>query len=354
MSTLQASAIQASATQASAIQAFAIQAYAITQPNGKTLEPYTYEPAPLGSNDVEIAITHCGVCHSDIHVIDGDFGAASTPIIPGHEIIGTVRAMGENVTGLTVGQRVGVGWQAESCLHCEWCVQGLEQLCAEAVDTCVNRPGGYANAIQIDARFAHPIPDNLESVNAAPLMCAGVTVYSPLCSVASSARVGVIGIGGLGHLALQFADKMGRDVTALSTSPDKEAEARAFGAAHFIATRDETQMRAARGTLDVLISTVTVDLKWSDYMRLLRPNGRLIFVGASPGKLDVRIGPLTSYQYAISGSSIGGRPVMREMLAFAARHGVKPQIEVMPMTQVNEALERVRSNQARYRVVLEV
>jgi uncharacterized zinc-type alcohol dehydrogenase-like protein len=294
------------------------------------------------------------VCHSDIHVIDGDFGAVSLPIIPGHEIIGTVRAMYDNVTGLAIGQRVGIGWQAGSCLHCEWCIQGFEQLCADASDTCVNRPGGYANAIQVDARFVHPIPDPIESIYAAPLLCAGVTVYSPLRTIQPSSRVGVIGIGGLGHLALQFANKMGCDVTALSTSPDKEAEARTFGAGNFIATLNESQMRAARGTLDVLISTVNVDLKWSDYMRLLRPNGRLIFVGASPGKLDVRIGPLTSYQYVISGSSIGGRSVMREMLAFAARHDIRPQIEVMPMTQVNEALERVRSNKARYRVVLEV
>lgn len=331
-----------------------INAYAVLSSDRKILEPYTYEPQPLGTHEVEVAITHCGVCHSDIHVIDGDFGQVAHPVIPGHEIVGTVRVMGEHVSGLSIGKRVGVGWQAGSCLHCEWCIQGYEQLCADAIDTCVNRPGGYADAIRVDSRFVHPLPDALESVDAAPLLCAGITVYAPLRDVPQSARVGVIGIGGLGHLALQFADKLGCEVTALSTSADKEAEARSFGAEHFVVTTDAAHMKAARGSLDVLISTVTVDLKWSDYMRLLRPNGSLVFVGASPGKVDVRIGALVNYQYAIRGSSIGGRPAMREMLDFAAQHKIKAQTEVMPLAQVNDALERVRTNKARYRVVLAV
>ena len=191
------------------------RAYAAHEQKGP-LAPFVYEPGELGPNDVEIRVSHCGICHSDVHLVDGDWGASSYPMVPGHEIVGTVAAAGPAVRQLAVGQRVGVGWQCGACLECEWCVSGQENLCAQEEATCVERPGGFAERIRVDGRFAFPIPDALRSEHAAPLLCGGVTVYAPLARFARpSLRVGVIGIGGLGHLALQFARAMGCEVTAL-------------------------------------------------------------------------------------------------------------------------------------------
>ncbi|MCU0497640.1 MAG: NAD(P)-dependent alcohol dehydrogenase [Anaerolineae bacterium] len=323
--------------------------YAALQ-QGATLEPYEYDLAALGPNEVRIKVSHCGICHSDVHVIDE--WAKHYPVVPGHEVVGIVTEIGSQVRTLTVGQRVGVGWQAESCLACEWCLRGEENLCRNSVATCVDRPGGFADLLQIDHRFAYAIPDNLSSENAAPLLCAGVTVYAPLHRLAdSSARVGVIGIGGLGHLALQFAAAFGCEVAAFSTTPDKEAEARAFGATRFIVSTDATQMKQATASLDLILCTVNVALDWGLYTRCLRPNGILCFVGALNGKIEVPFGHLMQ-QKSVTGSSIGSRIMMREMLTFAARHGIVAQTEAIPMNEVNAAIEKVRHNQARYRMVL--
>lgn len=320
---------------------------------GARLEPYEYDLGEPEANEVEIAITHCGVCHTDIHIIDGDW--ATFPAVPGHEIVGVIRNMGANVNGLEIGQRVGVGWQAGSCMHCEWCISGEENLCFSSVDTCVHRPGGYAQAVHVDYRFAHPIPDSLAAEYAAPLLCAGITVYAPMRThnIAPAARVGVIGIGGLGHLALQYAHAFGCEVTAFSTSPDKEAEAVKFGAHHFIVSSDKDMMKKAANSLDFLLCTVNAQLDWGQYMRILRPNGILCFVGILPGKVEISPGHFTSYQKSVTGSSIGSRTMTREMLEFSARNNILPQIEVMPMSEVNAALDKVRANQMRYRMVLE-
>lgn len=317
------------------------------------LEPFVYEPEALGPNDVEINISHCGVCHSDIHILDGDWGAPF-PAVAGHEIIGTVSALGEQVTHLKMGQRVGVGWQAGSCLECEWCMRGEENLCPNSRATCRGRYGGFAEAIRVDGRFAHPIPDELETTQAAPLLCAGITVYSPLrhFGVHSTSRVGVIGIGGLGHLGVQFAAAFGCEVTAFSTSPNKEAEARMLGAAHFVASSDVNALKHARNSLDFILCTVNVQLDWNAYLRILRPNGVLCLVGAIPGEISLPVSPIIGGQRSVRGGSIGSRSAMREMLDFAVRHHITAQVETMPMTEINAALERVRGNHARYRVVL--
>lgn len=331
-----------------------INAFAAPKP-GATLIPYQYEAAPLGPQDIEISISHCGICHSDVHLIDNDWSVSDYPMVPGHEVIGTVAQLGSAVTALEVGQRVGVGWQASSCLQCEWCLSGQEQLCRENKATCVGRPGGFGEAIRVDHRFAFPIPEALESENAAPLLCGGITVYSPLrlYNVKPHHKVGVIGIGGLGHLAIQFASAYGCEVTAFSTTPDKEAAVRALGAHHFVVSKDAAQMKAARNSLDFIISTVNVQLNWKDWLKILRPNGKLCFVGAG-GNVEVPAGILLMQQKTICGSSIGGRTEIREMLEFAARHGIKAQTEVMPATQVNVALDKLRKNEARYRMVLKM
>lgn len=317
------------------------------------VEAFEYDAPELGEHDVEIKISHCGICHSDIHILDGDWGD-NFPYVAGHEIIGTITQKGHLVTHLEIGQRVGVGWQSGSCMNCEWCVRGETNVCPHSVATCQDRYGGFADYIRTDSRFAFPIPDALSSENAAPLLCAGITVYSPLATfgVRSSDRVGVIGIGGLGHLGLQFASKMGCEVTAFSTSPDKEEEAKSFGASRFINSKDKDQLRAGRNSLDFLLCTVNVNLDWRAYLRLLRPNGQLCLVGAIAEDMMIPAGALIGGQKSIRGGAIGSRATMQEMLDFSARHQIMAQTEVMSMRQINEALQKVRSNSARYRMVL--
>jgi uncharacterized zinc-type alcohol dehydrogenase-like protein len=331
-----------------------IKGYAATQPK-ETLAPFSYEPKPLAPYDVEIAITHCGICHSDIHLIDNDWHASTYPFIPGHEIIGTVKTLGAEATHLKKGQRVGVGWQSKSCMVCESCMKGEENHCDNDQPTCVGRHGGYADRIIVDSRFAFPIPEQLKSETAAPLLCGGITVYTPLRRHATSAMtVGIIGIGGLGHLALQFAHAMGCDVVALSTSPDKEKEAKSFGADKFLLTSDTGQMNSAKQTIDLIISCVTVDLDWQTYLSLLKANGKIVFVGASPNGLNIAPSRLLNGSKSLHGSSIGNRHMIVEMLSFAARHDVKAIVEIVPLEKVNEAIEKVRQNKARYRMVLQM
>ena len=328
-----------------------IRAYAAREA-GATLTPFSYDPAPLGPLDVEIAITHCGLCHSDVHLIDNDWGISQYPLVPGHEIVGIVRAQGEQVTSLTVGTRVGVGWQCGSCLQCEACIRGDERHCPTHQPTCVAHHGGFAEAIRVDGRFAHPIPEALPADVAAPLLCAGITVYTPLKSVRPTDRVGVIGVGGLGHLAIRFAAAFGCDVTAFSTTAAKEDEARRFGARHFVISSDERQLEQATASVDLLVSTVTVPLDWKVWLNIVAPKGTLWIVGASPGTLDVPPMSLIVGQKAIRGSAIGNRAALREMLGFAARRQIAAQAELMPMSDVNAAVRKVRENRARYRVVL--
>jgi uncharacterized zinc-type alcohol dehydrogenase-like protein len=329
-----------------------IHAYAAHSPKG-ALQPFVYEPAPLGPHDIEIRIGHCGICHSDVHLVDGDWGMGTYPMVPGHEIVGTVAAAGPEVRQLEIGARVGVGWQRGACLACEACGAGDENLCPENVATCVGHHGGFADRVRLDGRFAFPVPEGLASEDAAPLLCGGVTVYSPLRRwVKPAMRVGVVGIGGLGHLALQFARAMGCEVTAVSSSPDKEEEARGFGAHRFLATREKTALRAAAGSLDFVLSTAFVPQDWSGLLGALRPNGVLCFVGAPAEPLRLHVGAILGGQKTLTASAIGGRPAIREMLEFAARHGVAAKTQVRPLAEADAALDETRKGRARYRIVL--
>jgi uncharacterized zinc-type alcohol dehydrogenase-like protein len=321
---------------------------------GAQLLPYKYEPGELRANEVEVKISHCGVCHSDVHLIDNDWGISKYPFIPGHEIVGTVVAMGADVKDRKVGERVGIGWQADSCGVCEWCRQGDEHLCAKAQPTCVGRNGGYADRVRVNFKFAIPVPKALESENAAPLLCGGITVYSPLRNhgVRPSSRVGVIGIGGLGHMGLQFAKAFGAEVTAFSTSKDKEAEAKTLGAHHFVNTRDTGALKKVAGSFDFLLSTVSADQDWQAYVNCLRPKGTLCVVGAAPSAMSIQAFPLIAGQKAISGSPSGSPRDLYEMLDVAARHGVKAITEKFAMAKANDAVAKVKKNQVRYRAVL--
>jgi len=331
-----------------------ISAWAAHKARGP-LEPFRYEAAALGAWDVELDISHCGICHSDLHLINDDWGASRYPLVPGHEIVGSVARLGASVKHLKAGQRVGVGWQRSACGECEYCRRGDDNLCEKSQATCLGHHGGFAEHIVTDSRFAFPIPEALDSAHAAPLLCAGVTVYSPLKrgGAAPGRRVGVLGIGGLGHLALQFAAAMGATVTALSSSAAKAEDARRFGAGEVLVTTDEGAMNRARRSLDFILSTVSADLPWSDYLQLLAPNGTLCFVGVAPAPLNITLGALIGGQKSVTGSNIGGRTMMNDMLAFAAAHKVAPRIEPKPMAEVNAALKRVADNLARYRMVLE-
>ncbi len=330
-----------------------VQGFAAKGPREK-LVPFVYDLEPLGPHDVVVAITHCGICHSDIHLINNDWGITQFPIVPGHEIVGVVEEVGAEVTNLSVGSRVGIGWQCGACLDCEWCSGGNDHLCPESRATCVGRFGGFADTVIADSRYTFPIPNGMASENAAPLLCGGITVYSPLVqnNVRPHMKVGVIGIGGLGHLALQFANAFGCEVTAFSSSAAKEAEARVLGADHFISTADPEQFESAVGTQDFIIVTANVDLDWQAHVNLLRPRGHLCFVGAVPNPIQIHVMSLIVGGKSISGSPIGSRKTIAEMLEFAARHGIEAQVELMPMYQVNEAIDRIRANQARYRIVL--
>ncbi|MEW6411980.1 MAG: NAD(P)-dependent alcohol dehydrogenase [Candidatus Zixiibacteriota bacterium] len=330
-----------------------IKCYAAMKAKGQ-LEKFQYEPMPLAPFDIDIDITHCGICHSDVHLIDNDWQITEYPIVPGHEIVGTVTDIGVGVKKFTIGQRVGVGWQCGACWHCDMCISGDHNLCPEIKATCVGNHGGFARSIRVDSRFAFFIPDAIESESAAPLLCGGITVYNPLreYNVRPHQKVGVIGIGGLGHLALQFANAIGCKVTAFSSSPDKEQEAKGFGAHYFIPTNEKDAFEKAVGSLDFIISTVHVDQDWPAILNVLKPKGKLCIVGAVTNPMIIPAFSLILQQKSVVGSPIGGRMAIREMLQLAARHNIKAMTEVVPMSEVNKALDRTRQGKARYRMVL--
>jgi uncharacterized zinc-type alcohol dehydrogenase-like protein len=321
---------------------------------GAQLLPYKYAVGELGRHEVEVKITHCGVCHSDLHLIDNDWGVSRYPFIPGHEIVGTVTGVGSEVVDRKNGERVGIGWQADSCGICEWCRQGDEHLCAKSQPTCIGRNGGYADAVRVNSRFAIPVPEGLESENVAPLLCGGITVYSPLRNFLArpASRVGVIGIGGLGHMGLQFANAFGCEVTAFSTSQDKEQEARELGAHHFVNTRDNGNLKKAAGSLDLILSTVSADQDIQSFVAALRPKGTLVILGVGPSPLQVTGFSLIAGQKAVAGSPSGSPRDLHEMLDVAARHKVKAITERFAMKDANKAVEKVKKNQVRYRAVL--
>ena len=332
----------------------AINAYAAKK-KGAQLEPYAYEPGALGNNDVEVRITHCGICHSDVHLIDNDWGLSSYPLVPGHEIVGTVSARGSSVKNLKVGQRVGIGWLAGTCMNCEWCKEGSENLCSMWQPTCVGRPGGFADTVRADSRWTFAIPDDLPSAEAAPLLCAGITVFTPLMDygVGKGSRVGVVSVGGLGHLAVQFARAMGAEVTAFSTSRSKRDETRKFGAQKFVQLDNAEEMASAANSQDLILTTASADLPWDALVASLRPRGVLCVLGIPQNQVSIGAFPLLAGHKKVVGSNTGNRKMMEKMLKFAAQHKIFPTIQRYPMTRVNEAIDTLRDKSVRYRAVLE-
>jgi uncharacterized zinc-type alcohol dehydrogenase-like protein len=320
---------------------------------GQPLEPLTYPAPQLGEHDVKVSVSHCGVCFTDIHAIDDYFGITTFPFVPGHEIVGYVEARGHEVSGLEEGDRVGIGWQGRSCMRCEWCAQGEEQLCQDIAEAGTwERHGGFASSVTVDGRFAYPLPAAMPSEVAAVLMCAGIAVYPPLRTYAAGPRqkVGILGVGGLGHLAIQFAHALGCEVTALSSSPTKEQKAIAFGADHFVLVGDPAAMTQADYAFDLLLCTAHGEIDWESLLMTLRKKGRLVLIGFP--RVSIQPTDLVVHQLSITGSFLGSRATMREMLSFAQAQGIAPQVEQMAMVDVNDAIRRVKENRARYRIVL--
>jgi uncharacterized zinc-type alcohol dehydrogenase-like protein len=330
-----------------------IKAYAATA-KGAKLEPFEFDPGPLQDDQVEIKVDWCGVCHSDLSMIDNAFGWTAYPLVPGHEAVGTITAVGAGVKHLKPGQTAGLGWYSHSCLFCPQCMGGNHNLCPTVEGTIIGRHGGFAERVRCQAAWAVPLPEKLEAAKAGPLFCAGITVFNPMTQfgVKPTDRVGVIGIGGLGHLALQFLNKWGCEVYAFTSSDSKKDEALKLGAHATVNSRDPAQLKKIAGSLDFILSTVNVGLDWSQYLNALAPKGRLHFVGAALTPLKVMPVELLGGQKSISGSPLGSPATVTKMLEFCARHQIAPVTETFPMSRVNEALEHLRSGQARYRVVL--
>jgi uncharacterized zinc-type alcohol dehydrogenase-like protein len=330
------------------------QAYAAHAPH-QPLQRYEYDAGALKAHEVEVAVEYCGLCHSDLSVIDNEWGSAKYPVIAGHEVVGTIVALGSEARGLKLGQRVGIGWTADSCQYCDACVGGKQVLCHNgATATIVGHAGGFADKVRASWQWAIPVPDDLDPSVAGPLLCGGITVFDPLLrhQIQATHKVGVIGIGGLGHMAIKFLKAWGCEVTAFSSNPDKTAEILAMGATHVVSSRDKTQLKALRGQFDLIINTVNVSLDWMPYYAALAPEGKFHVVGAVLEPLQVPAFTLIGGAKSVTGSPTGSPLALRKMLNFAARTKVAPTVEVFPMSQINDALQHLRDGKARYRVVL--
>lgn len=328
-------------------------AYAATTAKGP-LKPFSYDPGQLGAEEVEIKVTHCGLCHSDLSMLDNEWGMTKFPFVPGHEATGTVVALGEEAKGLQIGQRVGLGWTAHSCLACRECLSGDQHLCSTTQGTIVGRHGAFADRVRAQWAWVRPLPEGLDMAKTGPLLCGGITVFSPFLihNVPSTARVGIIGIGGLGHMALQFANKWGCEVHAFTTSDSKEAEAKKMGAHYVHNTKQEGALKKLARSLDLIISTINVPLDMAGFLDTLAPKGRFHDVGIVLKPFEVPAFNLIAGQKALSGSPSGSPTALDRMLAFSARHAIAPITETFPMSKINDAFERLRSGKAHYRIVL--
>lgn len=310
------------------------------------------EPPPPEGHDVDVDVVTCSVCHSDVHLLDGDWGDVARPLVPGHEIVGRVVRAGEHAR-LALGTLVGIGWQSGSCGACAACLSSREHLCTGGkLRTCVGRQGGFATRVRCDARFCFELPRGLDPATAAPLLCAGLTVFSPLerLGVKPGIRVGVVGVGGLGHLAVRFARAMGAEVVAFDPDTSKRELVLGLGATELVDARGPLPSSA----VDLLLVTTHAQLVWNDWLRVLDLEGTLCLVGVPGAPLTLSADPLMDEQKTVTGSVIGSPATMRRMLALAASSGIAPIVERMPWERANEAIARVREGAARMRVVLDV
>jgi uncharacterized zinc-type alcohol dehydrogenase-like protein len=331
---------------------------------GSTLSPFEFDRRDLGLNDVALDISYAGICHSDIHQVAEEWGPAIFPMVPGHEIAGIVTSVGSGVTKFAVGDKIGVGVFVDSCRSCTSCVQGLQQYCVEGMTGTYNglerdgktvAMGGYSNVFVINQDYAVKIPDNLPMEGVAPLLCAGITLYSPIkhWNVGPEMKVAVMGLGGLGHMGVKFAVAMGAEVTVLSHSPSKQADAIAMGAHHFISTKNPENLTPLAKSFDLILNTVSAEIEIGDFLNLLKLDGTLVVIGL-PGKpYQVHVGSLLNGRRSIAGSMIGGIPEIQEMLNFCAEKSIVSDVEVINASYINEAYKRTIASDVKYRFVID-
>lgn len=339
--------------------------YAAFEAKGK-LAPFAFERRDPGPQDVEIEILYCGICHSDLHQVNDDWGGSIYPMVPGHEIVGRVARVGAQVKRLAPGDHAGVGCMVDACCHCAACNQGLEQYCEEHPTWTYNSReresgaptyGGYSDRIVVDERFVVKIPRSLDLKATAPLLCAGITTYSPLrhWHVGKGQRVGVIGLGGLGHMGIKLAKAMGAETVMITTSPGKAADAKRLGADEVILSKDEAAMERNAGGFDFLLNTIPNPHDLNPYLALLRLNGTMAIVGVlTPFSTPLAGGLLIGARRAVAGSLIGGMRETQEMIDFCAAHGIVSDIEMIRIRQVNEAYARLVKNDVKYRFVIDM
>ncbi|WP_328528174.1 NAD(P)-dependent alcohol dehydrogenase [Nocardioides sp. NBC_00368] len=332
---------------------------------GEPLAPTTIERRPVGANDVLIAIEYAGICHSDIHTVNGDWGPQPFPVVPGHEIVGRVTEVGSAVTEHKVGDRVGVGCFVNSCRDCDNCRNGDEQHCSTpggAVGTYAAKDrdgsftqGGYSTHVVVDAHFALKVPEGLDPAAATPLLCAGITTYAPLkrWGAGPGKKVAVVGLGGLGHMGVKIAHAMGAEVTVLSQSLKKQEDGLRLGADHYYATSDPATFETLKNSFDLIVNTVSAPIPVDDYLGLLAVDGTMVNVGAPAEPLSVNVFSLLTNRRNFAGSMIGGIPLTQEMLDFCAEHGLGADVEVISADQINEAYARVLASDVRYRFVID-
>jgi uncharacterized zinc-type alcohol dehydrogenase-like protein len=341
-----------------------VKAFAAQDPK-TPLAPWSLDRRDPKPNDVQIEILYCGVCHSDLHTVRNEWGGTVYPCVPGHEIVGRVTAVGKDVKGFKPGDLAGVGCLVDSCKECDNCKEGLEQYCSNGMvgtyngqqkDGSGNTYGGYSKSIVVREEFVLRIPTNLPLDGVAPLLCAGITTYSPLrhWKVGKGQKVAVLGLGGLGHMGVKLAVAMGADVTMLSHTPSKEKDAKRLGAHHFILTSDQEQLKSAMGSFDFILDTVSADHDYNFYLGLLRTNGVMVCVGAPSTPAEVPAFNLIFGRKSIAGSLIGGIPETQEMLDFCAEHNIVSDIEVIAIKDINEAYERMLKGDVRYRFVIDM
>ena len=329
------------------------------------LAPFDITRRQPGAHDLQIEILYCGVCHSDIHQVRNEWGGSAFPMVPGHEIVGRVTHTGSHVTKFRIGELVGIGCFVDSCRTCVNCQDGEEQYCDGGVAWTYNSKergtniptyGGYSTQIVADENYVLHVAESLSLPGVAPLLCAGITTYSPLkhWNVGKGSKVGVVGLGGLGHMGVKFAAAFGAEVTVMSTSKSKEADARRLGAHDFLVTSDEAEMHKRKSHFDFILNTVSARHDYNQYLQLLKLNGTMTLVGIPPDAIPLKANPLVSRRRSLSGSMIGGIRETQEMLDYCAEHNIVSDVEVIPMQQINEAYDRMLKSDVRYRFVIDL
>lgn len=330
-----------------------VKAYATDVPGGK-LTPFEFELPEIGSDQVDIKVHYCGICHSDLSMLKNEWGMTQYPFVPGHEVIGEVTEIGNEVKNVKPGDIIGLGWNSGSCMHCNSCMNGSHHLCETVEGTIIGRHGGFADVVRCHWSWAISIPPGFDVQKAGPLLCGGITVFNPIVSwgVKPTDKVGVIGIGGLGHMALKFLNKWGCEVVAFSSNPDKKEQILNMGATKVINSTVPAELESIAGSLNFILNTTNVTLDWNSYLAVLAPKGKFHNVGAVLEPMAIPAFSLILGEKSVGGSPLGSPALTRTMLEFCDRHNIYPQIEEFPMEKVNEAIEHLENGKARYRIVL--